>query len=185
MEVQDICSICTLTLEGGKVMELECSHIYHTKCGMQWLRSHDTCPLCRDNVGAKEEKGEEKEGEEEKEEKEVKEIEVVELEGNNRRDIDILPQPVPAEGGRKKRRKSKPRCRSCRSKERGRKGCTRCYNLRHYGQESSRKRGAKVSKRRRSQRKRSRKRTGRRKLSRRSSRRSSRKRSRRRSRKRS
>ena len=29
-----------------------CRHVFHSTCGERWLRSHGTCPICRDPVAA-------------------------------------------------------------------------------------------------------------------------------------
>ncbi|CAN0862342.1 E3 ubiquitin-protein ligase RING1-like [Linum grandiflorum] len=32
---------------GGRVIKLECKHIFHQSCLMNWLNTSKTCPLCR------------------------------------------------------------------------------------------------------------------------------------------
>lgn len=53
-EQTDNCAVCleSLTEESGSVenYELVCGHIYHKSCISEWLKDHDTCPLCRTHV---------------------------------------------------------------------------------------------------------------------------------------
>jgi ankyrin repeat protein len=41
------CSIC---LEGNNLLQLHCSHIYHSVCIQKWLESSNTCPMCRNSI---------------------------------------------------------------------------------------------------------------------------------------
>ena len=51
MDNNDICSICYEELDNENSFKLECNHIYHTKCILNWFRnSHDNCPLCNDKT---------------------------------------------------------------------------------------------------------------------------------------
>lgn len=46
----NICSICLDTINSDDKYTLECNHIYHTKCIVDWFRkSTGNCPLCNDN----------------------------------------------------------------------------------------------------------------------------------------
>ncbi|KAK8142932.1 hypothetical protein G3M48_007977 [Beauveria asiatica] len=39
------CSICMDGLKAGQVaVTLPCKHLFHEKCGLEWLKDHDTCP---------------------------------------------------------------------------------------------------------------------------------------------
>ena len=54
------CSICTedlnirskwwCTQNNETIKKLECTHQYHELCINEWLKNHDTCPLCRSIV---------------------------------------------------------------------------------------------------------------------------------------
>lgn len=44
-----------------KVAILPCQHRYHHQCVTQWLRMHDSCPVCRKSLSGKKEEKEEKE----------------------------------------------------------------------------------------------------------------------------
>ena len=42
------CSICHDEFaEGARVVELPCSHCFHSGCLKPWLETHNTCPICR------------------------------------------------------------------------------------------------------------------------------------------
>ena len=42
------CSICLMEVnEGQDTILLPCGHMFHDKCVTQWLKIHNTCPLCR------------------------------------------------------------------------------------------------------------------------------------------
>ncbi|PQK09768.1 hypothetical protein BB8028_0002g00920 [Beauveria bassiana] len=47
------CSICMDSLTAGQVaLALPCKHLFHEKCGLEWLKDHDTCPVCRAAIDA-------------------------------------------------------------------------------------------------------------------------------------
>lgn len=57
------CAICVDgMIKGDKVVELPCHHIFHGECVLQWLRAHNTCPLCRRSVEEEETAGEMRKG---------------------------------------------------------------------------------------------------------------------------
>lgn len=44
------CSICLEDFDSGKeIICLDCKHIYHTECIIQWINKDASCPLCRSN----------------------------------------------------------------------------------------------------------------------------------------
>lgn len=45
----EICSICIEPIETGRNdVRLECGHVFHGDCAVQWFRyNHTSCPLCR------------------------------------------------------------------------------------------------------------------------------------------
>lgn len=44
-------SECTICLESeGTMIPTPCGHNFHTNCLMEWLRNHDSCPVCRHNL---------------------------------------------------------------------------------------------------------------------------------------
>ena len=47
------CSICMMDLKKDeKVSKLECEHIFHTDCILQWLKEYNyKCPVCRKECG--------------------------------------------------------------------------------------------------------------------------------------
>lgn len=48
------CSICMDNVEvGGEVVTLPCKHWFHFACAEAWLKEHDTCPVCRRGIMAK------------------------------------------------------------------------------------------------------------------------------------
>lgn len=48
------CSICMDDVEvGAEVTTLPCSHWFHFTCVEAWLKEHDTCPVCRRGIMAK------------------------------------------------------------------------------------------------------------------------------------
>ncbi|CAL0333764.1 unnamed protein product [Lupinus luteus] len=43
-----ICSICLDDLSiGSEATRMPCSHVYHNHCIVKWLKTCNTCPLCR------------------------------------------------------------------------------------------------------------------------------------------
>ena len=45
------CPICLVDLE-GEAMQMPCGHHFHDACLTKWLRSHNTCPVCRATIEA-------------------------------------------------------------------------------------------------------------------------------------
>ncbi|CAA7025848.1 unnamed protein product [Microthlaspi erraticum] len=42
------CPICLTELSRAMCrMELQCSHVFHNKCVMNWLKENPSCPICR------------------------------------------------------------------------------------------------------------------------------------------
>ncbi len=52
-EIETTCAICLEVISSAK-MTLECGHVFHTKCGITWLRKNKTCPNCRETVETEE-----------------------------------------------------------------------------------------------------------------------------------
>ncbi|KAL3745898.1 hypothetical protein ACJRO7_014921 [Eucalyptus globulus] len=47
----ECCCICLEKLNGAeKVVEIPCSHLFHNKCIVEWLKRNNSCPLCRCKV---------------------------------------------------------------------------------------------------------------------------------------
>ena len=45
------CCVCLEEIELGKqVVLLPCGHMYHTNCCLEWLKTNNTCPICRFEV---------------------------------------------------------------------------------------------------------------------------------------
>lgn len=48
---EEMCVICMDKFEKGQiVVKLECNHIYHDKCALEWFDESATCPVCRKSV---------------------------------------------------------------------------------------------------------------------------------------
>uniref|UniRef100_A0A5B6ZR48 Putative E3 ubiquitin-protein ligase RNF12-B-like n=1 Tax=Davidia involucrata TaxID=16924 RepID=A0A5B6ZR48_DAVIN len=46
-----VCAVCLEDFQAEQqVMDLSCSHKYHSKCLLPWLDSHPNCPCCRTPV---------------------------------------------------------------------------------------------------------------------------------------
>ncbi|CAN0892608.1 E3 ubiquitin-protein ligase RING1-like [Linum grandiflorum] len=39
---------------GGRLIRLECKHLFHESCLVSWLRTSNSCPLCRSRVSDRE-----------------------------------------------------------------------------------------------------------------------------------
>ena len=46
------CPICQVSIENGGC-ETRCGHSFHLDCLVDWLKDHDTCPMCRASVGTR------------------------------------------------------------------------------------------------------------------------------------
>ncbi|XP_066342378.1 E3 ubiquitin-protein ligase EL5-like [Miscanthus floridulus] len=46
---EDSCGVCLAELADGEAIRVlpACMHFFHAACVNEWLRGHDTCPLCR------------------------------------------------------------------------------------------------------------------------------------------
>ncbi|EDV28570.1 uncharacterized protein TRIADDRAFT_18741, partial [Trichoplax adhaerens] len=45
------CAICMDDYKKReKIRELPCSHGFHARCVDKWLRQHNSCPICRENI---------------------------------------------------------------------------------------------------------------------------------------
>lgn len=45
------CSICYSDMKNTDIIRiLQCKHYFHVMCIDEWLRNHNTCPLCRNNI---------------------------------------------------------------------------------------------------------------------------------------
>ncbi|XP_074304862.1 RING-H2 finger protein ATL11-like [Silene latifolia] len=52
MKTTDECGVCLGVFQEKEMVRLlpKCGHVFHADCVDPWLRSHATCPLCRDNL---------------------------------------------------------------------------------------------------------------------------------------
>ncbi|CAN0892609.1 E3 ubiquitin-protein ligase RNF181 homolog [Linum grandiflorum] len=54
----DDCAICLVEMAGGgcggRLIRLECKHLFHESCLVSWLRTSNSCPLCRSRVSDRE-----------------------------------------------------------------------------------------------------------------------------------
>ena len=49
--VRDTCTICIEDFEvGDQVVNLQCTHIFHTKCISPWLEKSTECPNCKSKI---------------------------------------------------------------------------------------------------------------------------------------
>ena len=45
-----VCSICLEDFDETKeIVFLDCNHIYHSDCIIEWINKDPSCPLCRSN----------------------------------------------------------------------------------------------------------------------------------------
>ncbi|KAJ4958923.1 hypothetical protein NE237_026034 [Protea cynaroides] len=48
IEEEETCMICMDEFERGiEIAKLPCSHFFHSKCILKWLKNKNSCPLCR------------------------------------------------------------------------------------------------------------------------------------------
>ncbi|CAN0916670.1 E3 ubiquitin-protein ligase synoviolin B [Linum grandiflorum] len=49
LEHDDCCAICLEEMDSGegKVIRLDCRHLFHEICLVSWIRRSNCCPLCR------------------------------------------------------------------------------------------------------------------------------------------
>lgn len=52
------CAICLENFDSSsEVKQLPiCHHVFHSNCLMEWLRQHDSCPMCRTNLSSMEQR---------------------------------------------------------------------------------------------------------------------------------
>ena len=101
---EDTCPICfdTISIEStssvkkykikpSKMMSLDCKHQFHTNCIEEWIKTSNTCPICRSLI----EKEKEKEKEKDKKETNIIELDIPPEIINHRQQeyIDIRRQP--------------------------------------------------------------------------------------------
>jgi len=56
-----ICGVCWEGIELGKSVGTPCSHTYCTTCFFKWIKTHNTCPLCRHDMISKTYEGDRRE----------------------------------------------------------------------------------------------------------------------------
>jgi hypothetical protein len=49
-ENSDICVICQDKCYESEENKTECGHVFHTGCLLGWLKTHNTCPCCREEL---------------------------------------------------------------------------------------------------------------------------------------
>lgn len=50
MNKETVCSICLEDFDETKeIVFLDCNHIYHSDCIIEWINKDPSCPLCRSN----------------------------------------------------------------------------------------------------------------------------------------
>ncbi|WZZ59600.1 hypothetical protein YC2023_059707 [Brassica napus] len=50
-EVHKLCNICMDKVVRGEIINaLQCNHIYHHQCIIDWIRMNLKCPTCRDTI---------------------------------------------------------------------------------------------------------------------------------------
>jgi hypothetical protein len=57
-EPQDVCTVCAEAIDGSleSVATIECGHVFHTACVVEWFRFHNaSCPNCRSERAATDE----------------------------------------------------------------------------------------------------------------------------------
>ena len=42
-----LCPVCISDVSGENVVELDCKHIFHATCLIEWYRRSPSCPVCR------------------------------------------------------------------------------------------------------------------------------------------
>lgn len=52
-KVVDACSICLENMCGVGTILLECGHVFHKACMIEWGQRNETCPLCRSPLTAR------------------------------------------------------------------------------------------------------------------------------------
>jgi len=56
-----ICGVCWEAIELGKSVGTPCNHTYCTTCFFKWIKTHNTCPLCRHDMLSKTYEGDRRE----------------------------------------------------------------------------------------------------------------------------
>ena len=49
-EEDDVCIICRLGYEGEEAKRLPCGHTFHANCLERWVKSHNRCPICEQEI---------------------------------------------------------------------------------------------------------------------------------------